>query len=284
MAFFFNFIQDFHKLKVLPKDLDKFNSVETVLDEFDIKREEDNEILDPDDETILIQKIRTTATSPALATSVDPSVVSPKQTRSPLDAIDTTNLIRWLNVTKLPIPNSSLSQDYEIIIREGKETITIYPETITKLLNSFSTDQSSTKASARVISPLTTDPPVWKEELMKKYPNVFESTETVNDTAVDKEEELDFLKKISDTFERDDSTTDPPLWEDLDTNLIPDELHVQEQEKPSDNIVEEENYEDYYDNSGETGQSGRGGGVLYSRYYKHCKIVSHNRMKDRHER
>lgn len=267
-------LQDFHKLKVLPSDLDKFNDIEPVLDEFYIKRAEENEVgLDADEEINLVEKLRTTAASPAFATSVDPSVVSQKQTRSPLDAIDPRKVIKLLNVTKLSLPSNSSTPDYEIIIREGKETITIYPETITKLLNSFSTDQSSTKATVRVISPLVTDPPVWKEELMKKYPNVFDSGETVNDTVVDKEEELDFLKKISDSFERDDATTEPPLWEDLDTNLIPDELQIQE--KSSDNIVDggeevvdddddDNSDEDYYDNSGEQ-QGVRGGGLMYSR-------------------
>lgn len=267
-------MQDFRKLKVLPSDLDQFNNVEPILDEFYIKRDKNNEMFDTDVSVINRPQVITSTNSlPTLASSIEPTF-SIKQTRSPLE-VDTNNLIKLLNVTKHSMSSSSGSsgtstQDYEIIIREGKETITIYPETITKLLNSFSTIQSSTRASIKVVSPVvlgTTKQPVWKEELMKKYPNVFETTVTLNQTDSDNEtkEEIDFLKKISDSLDYDSPiTTELPLWEDIDLNVLPENLLELNQDVET--VTQKENdesYEDYYDNSGET-KPNRGIGV-YSR-------------------
>ena len=69
---------------------------------------------------------------------------------------------------------------------------------------------------------------------------------------LNKKKSLIFPKKISDSFD-DESTTVPPLWENLDTNLIPEDLR----QRPSDNSLEvddddedgDDDDDDYYDHS-----------------------------------
>lgn len=132
------------------------------------------------------------------------------------------------------------SLDYEIIIREGKEVITIYPETITKLLNSFAPPVAAPENLTdivRVVSPFeqasTTVMPLWEEEVRKKYPLALDSDEDSYpepevETKNDKLEEMDFIKRIKDSFENQTdvevrvSTSEAPArrWDDYVENII----------------------------------------------------------------
>lgn len=275
----FFLFQDFHKLKVLPSNLDKFNDIERIGNEFYIKRAEDNEFKNTVDlESNLINVDETTLgpsppssnfniknkdRSKTVVDSTFPTQISsaeiPTFTTKYPPTDETNEVIKYLNSNKNTKSKQNLSMDYEIIIREGKEVITIYPETITKLLNSFSSSPENMTERVKVFTSFT-DPttvlPIWKEEIMKKYPGVYESDsdETnlpVNETKKDRLEEMNFIRRIKDSFEN--KTETPKRWDDYVENIIiPFESQTQVNEWGDDidgNNVDDENDDEDDDDS-----------------------------------
>lgn len=91
-------------------------------------------------------------------------------------------------------PTNQTMLDYEIVIREGKETITLFPDTFHKLLNPLQTSTFSRTSSSvdttKLVAPflhVTTAPPVaappadWREDIERKYPDVLDSNEIIKD-------------------------------------------------------------------------------------------------------
>uniref|UniRef100_A0A336L4L5 CSON003764 protein n=1 Tax=Culicoides sonorensis TaxID=179676 RepID=A0A336L4L5_CULSO len=260
--------QDFRLVKVLPSDSDKFKKVQKIGNEFYIRRDDtENEIpkshpAHPNTETNQINGLEDTTLGP------EPTQISPDSnfsTRPPQTTSATTSesndIMNYINKTPIKAEkagsgkNLSSLNDYEIIIREGKEVITIYPETITKLLNSFTTPSKqmvpeNLTNTITFVSPYnpvasgdgmdtnntasssTTEVPLWKEELMKKYPIAFDSNEILeekesnkpeNETKSDHLEELDFIKRIRDSFDNQSessSTKAPKRWDDYVENIV----------------------------------------------------------------
>lgn len=252
----FTLFQDFRIVKVLSGDSDKSNDIQETGNEFYIRRDKENEIpksvpRQPNIETNQITNVDETTLGP------EPTQISPEPTylttRPPLTTSattsDTNDILKYLNApankarpdVQSNKNNISTSLDYEIIIREGKEVITIYPETISKLLNSFAPPPAQPAPEnltdiIRVISPYessTTVMPLWEEEVRKKYPLALDSDETdedpetpENETKSDKLEEIDFIKRIKDSFDnRTDvevrvSTSVPKRWDDYVENIV----------------------------------------------------------------
>lgn len=243
-------------MKVLSGDSEKSdNKVPETGSEFYIRRDKDNEIpkavpKQPHLETNQISNVDETTLGPE-PTQISPepkylTTIPPRTTSATTS--DTNDILKYLNVPankasdKNTSSTSTTSLDYEIIIREGKEVITIYPETITKLLNSFAPPPAYQPAPEnltdiiRVISPFessTTQMPLWEEEVRKKYPLALDSNEDTADPEVpetetknDKLEEMDFIKRIKDSFENQSevevkvSTSQPKRWDDYVENIV----------------------------------------------------------------
>lgn len=248
-------------MKVLSGDSDKSNNnnVQETGNEFYIRRNKENEIpkavpKQPNIETNQISNVDETTLGPE-PTQISPELkyltTGPPRTTSATTS-DTNDILKYLNVPAIKAdaaqsipkntsPSSTTSLDYEIIIREGKEVITIYPETITKLLNSFAPPVAQPAPEnltdvIRVVSPYessTTQMPLWEEEVRKKYPLALDSDEDHShpelietETKNDKLEEIDFIKRIKDSFENQSevevrvSTGQPKRWDDYVENIV----------------------------------------------------------------
>lgn len=261
LVFPHHLFQDFRLVKVLSGDSDKSNdnNVQETGNEYYIRRNKENGIpkavpKQPNLETNQISNVDETTLGP------DPTQISPEPkylTTGPprttsATTSDTNDILKYLNVPAIKAdaaqstpkntsPSSTSSLDYEIIIREGKEVITIYPETITKLLNSFAPPVAQPAPEnltdvIKVVSPYessTTQMPLWEEEVRKKYPLALDSDEDhsdpeliENETKNDKLEEIDFIKRIKDSFENQSevevrvSTGQPKRWDDYVENIV----------------------------------------------------------------
>lgn len=129
--------------------------------------------------------------------------------------------------------NQTMLDNYEIVIREGKETITLYPDTFHKLFNpvlqtsssrifsssssslsssssSAALDTQTQKISTQQFLHVTTAPPVaapppadWQEEIEEKYPNILDSNELNLDSEEENDEideEIGNLETITENF------------------------------------------------------------------------------------
>lgn len=171
--------QDFQRLKILQiKPADEINNEIEEQSELYIKREDIFEAattVGPDQEVII-----------AGNTNASSSVTN-KSVQMPT------------NQTLLA------AADYEIVIREGKETITLFPETLHKLFNSIPPHTSSSADTTRrqQFLHVTTAPPVpqpppadWRDDIDRKYPDILDS----NELDVDDTEEVGSVEAITNNF------------------------------------------------------------------------------------
>lgn len=115
-----------------------------------------------------------------------------------------------LTTNTMPAPTNKTTLDYEIVIREGKETITLFPDTFHKLLNpSLQTTRNfpSQLDTTKLVSPflhVTTAPPVaappadWREDIERKYPDVLDSNEIKEDLTAMESITDDLLDNLED--------------------------------------------------------------------------------------
>jgi hypothetical protein len=291
-------------MKVLPSDIDKFNDIEQIGNEFYFKKDEPSSIPTVDappstisdaqneispfnennineNENHLVPEILVKTEHDVFSTmqsqieksnEIDSNELFDENEQDPYDNDeDDAGENDVLNTSDDDFERWNATTDYKMVIREGEEVITNFPELKTKVSKPMSSQRSTELGLLQIHMNTSFD---WEHEVIVRHPNQTDDDdddedEEEEDEVVEKVEEEKFIKRIKDSFQKSTIATETTVARndtilhkksgsnddedvEFDNSLEGSEKRKNEKiSKPLDYVEsEDDSYEDSYEKEG----------------------------------